>query len=622
MSSTTEQSGPRVERLPDALISKIAAGEVVERPASIVKELLENSLDAGATRIDVRLEEGGRRRIEVRDDGTGIHEADLPLAVERHATSKIRAFDDLERVASYGFRGEALSSIAAVARTEIVSAREEGSGFRIVAHGGRVERVEPIGASKGTTVVVRDLFAEVPARRKFLKGAPAERRRVLEVVQGFALALPEVVFHLVSDGRDLLSTSKTTDDDEGRLERVAQVFGVGLASELVSIPRRPGVSGLLGRPSTAKGRRIFVFVNRRLVRDRGVLAAFYRTVRDEWKMERFPALFLFLDLPREDVDVNVHPQKAEVRFRDQRIIGRVVLALRSALIEARGEGSAPLRGVDRIPASGLAWRPDATAPASNLSGVAEALQPFDLAGSEGQTVESGAPSLLSDPHAPVDRRVLGGFVPPPSASETPLARGSRGRPLRLVGQYKGSLLLLEGEDGLYLVDQHAAHERILYERFRAQAMEGKVPSQRLMEARWLEASASETEALGEAASALESLGFEIAVMSAGSVGVTAIPAFFRENEAERLLLDLAARIVDADGPVEEVEAVRRETLEAMAASSACKAAVKIHRPLDLRQMETLIEDLFQAEQPMTCPHGRPTILKMTDSELERRFGRR
>lgn len=621
MTEVPERNEPRVQRLPDALISKIAAGEVVERPASIVKELLENSLDAGATRIEVKLEEGGRRRIEVRDDGQGIRESDLPLAVERHATSKIRVFDDLERVASYGFRGEALSSIAAVARTEIVSAQEEGRGFRIVAHGGEVERVEPIAASKGTTVVVRDLFARVPARRKFLKGAPAERRRVLEVVQGLALALPEVVFRLESDGRDVLKTSRAGDDDEGRLERVAQVFGVDLASQLVSIPRRPGVSGLLGRPSTAKGRRIFIFVNRRLVRDRGVLAAFYRTVRDEWKMERFPALFLFLDLPREEVDVNVHPQKAEVRFRDQRIIGRVVLALRSALIEAKGEGEAPLRAVDQVPSTGLAWRP-ANLTRGDSAAIAEAVQPFDADGAGETRGRSGTPSLLADPHAPSDRRTLGGFVPPPAASETPLSRGSRGRPLRLVGQYKGSLLLLEGEDGLYLVDQHAAHERILFERFRAQSIAGRVPSQRLMEARWLEASASETEALAEAAPALETLGFEVAVMSAGSIGVTAIPAFFGEAEADRLLLDLAARIVDSDGPVEEVEAVRRETLEALAASSACKAAVKIHRPLDLRQMETLIEDLFQAEQPMTCPHGRPTVLKMTDTELERRFGRR
>lgn len=620
--SAPEATEPVVQRLPDALISKIAAGEVVERPASIVKELLENSLDAGATRIEVKLEEGGRRRIEVRDDGAGIHEQDLPLAVERHATSKIRAFDDLERVASYGFRGEALSSIAAVARTEIVSAQEEGSGFRIVAEGGHIERVEPVASSKGTTVIVRDLFSQVPARRKFLKGAPAERRRVLEVVQGLALALPHVVFRLISDDRNLLSTSKTTDDDEGRLERVAQVFGVDLASQLVAIPRRPGVSGLLGRPSTAKGRRIFVFVNRRLVRDRGVLAAFYRTVRDEWKMERFPALFLFLDLPRQDVDVNVHPQKAEVRFRDQRIIGRVVLALRSALIEARGEGDAPLRVAEGVPTTGLAWRQGTEADGQRSDGVAEPLGTFDSVAPEDVGERSGVPSLLADPGGRPDRRALGGFVPPPTASESPLARGSRGRPLRLVGQYKGSLLLLEGEDGLYLVDQHAAHERILYERFRAQAIAGEVASQRLMEPRWLEASASETEALQEAASALESLGFEVAVMSAGSVGVTAIPSFFRAEESERLLLDLAARIVDSDGPVQEVEAVRRETLEALAASSACKAAVKIHRPLELRQMETLIEDLFRAEQPMTCPHGRPTILKMSDSELERRFGRR
>ncbi len=616
----------RIRRLPPALISQIAAGEVVERPASIVKELLENALDAGAQRIDVEVEEGGRRKILVRDDGSGMTAEDAVLAFEPHATSKIDRFEDLEQIGSYGFRGEALASISAVAKTELVTATADGEGFKVVVSGGEVISSAPVGAPKGSTVVVSDLFSHVPARRQFLKIPSAEMRRCLEVVQGYALAMPTVAFSFKNEKKRSLSTVICADDTEGRLERIAQVFGVTLASQLIALPHRPSVSGFVGRPETSRGRRIFSFVNRRLIKDRAVLAAFYRTVRDEWKTDRFPALFLFLDLPPQDVDVNVHPQKAEVRFRDQRIIGRVVNSLKSALAEGRAEGDAPLKPVEAIPQSGLAWQghgQDTGAELGQSSEVAEGGGHYDRGSVGGSLLEPSLHHLRSE-----DR--IRGFTPALSDGEgalassrsSPLSYGSEGRPLRLLAQYKGSLLLLEGEDGLYLIDQHAAHERILYERFRSASLAGTVQSQRLLVPREIEGSSTEASALIEASSALEALGFEVAGFSGDTAYLTAVPAFFSEGDAEQVLLDLAGRVRQSEDTQDEVSFMRKEILEAMAASSACKSAIKIHHRLNEQQMQQLVTELFEAEQPYTCPHGRPTLLKMGDAELERRFGRR
>ena len=629
----------RIRRLPPALISQIAAGEVVERPSSIVKELLENALDAGARRIDVEVEEGGRRKILVRDDGSGMTEDDALLAFEPHATSKIDRFEDLEKIGSYGFRGEALASISAVARTELITATEDGAGFKVVVSGGEVLSAEPTGAPKGTTLIVSDLFSHVPARRQFLKIPSAEMRRCLEVVQGYALAMPTVAFSFRNEKKRSLETVLCDDDTEGRLERIAQVFGVTLASQLIALPHRPSVSGFVGRPETTRGRRIFIFVNRRMIKDRAVLAAFYRTVRDEWKTDRFPALFLFLDVPPEEVDVNVHPQKAEVRFRDQRIIGRVVNSLKSGLAEGRVEGDAPLKPVGAIPQSGLAWQGQGQLHEQNSSVredgalveyrregvIAEGAAPYDSSSSGGSLLEHQGARLTSS-----DR--IQGFSPTlkdaveletgTPVRSSPLSRGSEGRPLRLLAQYKGSLLLLEGEDGLYLIDQHAAHERILYERFRSASLTGKVQSQRLLMPREIEGSGAEASVLIEASAALEVLGFEVAGFSGDAAYLTAVPAFFSESEAEQVLLDLAGRVKQSEDTEDEVAFMRKEVLEAMAASSACKSAIKIHHRLNEQQMQQLVTELFEAEQPYTCPHGRPTLLKMGDSELERRFGRR
>jgi DNA mismatch repair protein MutL len=584
---------PRIHILPDRLISQIAAGEVVERPASVVKELLENALDAGASALRVELESGGRRRIVVSDDGSGMGRDDSLLAFDRHATSKIATFDDLERVETLGFRGEALASIAAVAKVELLTAEAPGEGWRVRIEGGRVLHAEPAAAPRGTRLEVASLFFNVPARRAFLKSPETELRRCVEVVQGYALARPEVSFHVAHDGRELLEAPAAADAASGLRGRVAQIFGAELARRLTEIgpAGEAEAGGLVGSRLTTRGRRQFVFVNGRLIRDRAVMATFYRAVREEWASEEFPALFLFLTLPAAEVDVNVHPQKSEVRFRDAALLDRLHAALRAALARARGEEPAPWRTPDPggRPAGALAWSGAGGRPWTAASEVRE-------------------PARLAEAvYAPLERSPLPG----------PLAgRGAGPSRFRLLGQYKGTLLLLEGPDGLYLIDQHVAHERILYERLRRSLEARDHPSQPLLVPRLLALGPAERLRLLELRDELAGFGFSLEALSGSSVALRAAPAAISADEAEALLLQLAAH--GGGGAAE----LHRRLLDALAASQACQAAIKMHHPLGPEAMEALVGELFAAEQPFACPHGRPTVLQMTDADLERRFGRR
>ncbi|HEY6323859.1 MAG TPA: DNA mismatch repair endonuclease MutL, partial [Thermoanaerobaculia bacterium] len=686
----------RIHLLADPLVSQIAAGEVVERPASVVKELIENALDAGAREVEVLLEAGGKGRVAVADDGCGMGADDALLAFDRHATSKIASFADLERVGTLGFRGEALAAIASVARVELVTAERPGEGHRVLIEGGRVRVAEPLARPRGTTLDVRSLFFNVPARRKFLKAPETELRRALEVAQGYALARPDVRWRVLHEGRALLDLLPAA-GPEGSRQRIAQLFGDELAARLVDIgpsgaggpigedgsvadsgiigagpvigaigagsesgaigaigafgasgengaigaipvpdgaaaagtawqerlgglvpAERERIGGLVGSPETARGRRQFVFVNRRLLRDRAVLATFYRAVREEWRSDDFPALFLFLDLPPEELDVNVHPQKAEVRFRDPRLLDRVAEALRQALARARGEVAAPLR------------RPAAAAPAVPFAwqGLGGPPTPAAWGGSGGGSYPEvpvpPGPRVMPDEIAEVGGGAPAGAAaaaavagaPPPArlatASYLPLERaavplsGRRGeaRPFRLLGQYKGTLILLEGPDGLYLVDQHVAHERILYERLRRSLAAATPPSQVLLSPLLLDLSPAERLRLLELAPALEPCGFGLTVLSGQTLALTAVPAVLSAGEAERLLAALA------DGsPAGEASdgGLGPRVLDALAASLACKAAVKMHHPLSPPEMEALLTELFAAEQPYACPHGRPIV---------------
>ncbi|HEY9421585.1 MAG TPA: DNA mismatch repair endonuclease MutL [Thermoanaerobaculia bacterium] len=598
----------RIHLLPDQLVSQIAAGEVVERPASVVKELVENALDAGASHVEIQLEGGGKARIEIADDGSGMGRDDALLAFDRHATSKIASFDDLERVATLGFRGEALASIASVSRLEMTTAEQPGDGHRVVIEGGRVRFAEPFSRPRGTTLDIRSLFFNVPARRKFLKAPQTELRRCLEVVQGYALARPDVRFQVTHEGRELLDALPSP-GASGPRERIGQIFGSGFAAQLAEIPESGGgeeaIHGFVGNPETARGRRSFIYVNRRLIRDRAVLAAFYRAVRDDWRSEDFPALFLFLDIPPEDVDVNVHPQKAEVRFRDPSLLDRIYDALRRGLERARGEEDAPLRPPASEPYVPFAWQglgdthpPVAWDRPAPDAAVETTTQPaFQM------------PNRLATPaYAPIERPIV------------PLSgRSGEARPFRLLGQYKGTLILLEGPDGLYLVDQHVAHERILYERLRRALTAERTPVQHLLTPILLDLAPAERLRLTELAAPLDDCGFGVASLSGNTIALTATPAVLKAGEAEALLRSLASESGDGIGEAGEL---RRRILESLAASMACKAAVKMHHPLSAPEMEALAAELFTAEQPYACPHGRPIVLQMTDSDLERRFGRR
>jgi DNA mismatch repair protein MutL len=606
----------RIRLLPDPLVSQIAAGEVVERPASVVKELVENALDAGAGELEIQLESGGRQRISVADDGCGMGRDDALLAFDRHATSKIESFEDLERVATLGFRGEALASIASVARVDMTTADQPGDGHHVFIEGGRVRVAEPFSRPRGTTIDVRSLFFNVPARRKFLKAPQTELRRSLEVVQAYALARPDVRFRVFHEGRELLDALASGPAAEGSLERVSQIFGKELARQLAVIPERPErpegpegpeaeesgeerIHGFLGTPDTARGRRQFVFVNGRLIRDRAVLATFYRAVREEWRSEDFPALFLFLDIRPEDVDVNVHPQKAEVRFRDPALLDRVNDALRRGLERARGEEAAPLRPPASQPYVAFAWQ--------------------GLGGTPGPEPSIPSTWMETAPPPPADRLALPSYAPIERPIVPLSGRSGEARPFRLLGQYKATLILLEGPDGLYLIDQHVAHERILYERLRRSMSSQTAPVQHLLTPVLLELAPAERLRLLELAPGLDDCGFGLASLSGNTLAMTSTPAVLSSDEAEALLRSLANESGDGLGASEDL---RRSVLESLAASMACKAAVKMHHPLSAPEMEALVAELFAAEQPYACPHGRPIVLQMTDSDLERRFGRR
>ena len=621
---------PRIHLLSDHLVSQIAAGEVVERPASVVKELVENALDAGASEVRVELEAGGKRRIVVADDGSGMGRDDALLAFDRHATSKIASFEDLQRVGTLGFRGEALASIAAVARVEVMTAEAAGEGQRVRIEGGRVKVAEPAARARGTTVEVASLFFNVPARRKFLKQPATELRRALEVVQGYALARPEVRFTVVHDGRTLLDALPAAGEGraavEGARERIAQIFDRAFADLLVAIPAdRPGVAlagetigGLVGTPATARGRRQFVFVNRRLLRDRTVLSTFLPGGAGRLEVRRLPGA---LPVPR----------------RAARGGGR-----QRPPAEGRGPlpRPAPLRPPLRSPAPRPASGPRRGAgppahsrgPAGDAAGLAGAGRPAAVG-----TVAAGAGTAPKAPGRCGRRRrraVLASTAPAPPArlaevSWTPLQRpavplsGRSGpaQPFRLLGQYKGTLILLEGPDGLYLIDQHVAHERLLFERLRRAMASETTPSQTLLTPPILELSAAEHLLLTELAPALETCGFGLAPLSGSSLALTAVPAPLSADEAEELLRGLAAGGAD-DSEDGGAEGLRLRILETLAASMACKAAVKMHHPLAAAEMEALVGELFQAEDPYACPHGRPIVLKMSDTDLERRFGRR
>lgn len=579
---------PRIRPLPPLLIDQIAAGEVVERPASAVKELVENSLDAGARRIEIELEEGGARRIRVSDDGCGIAPEDLPLALARHATSKIASPEDLDRVATLGFRGEALAALAAVARVRITSRpRGEPHAFAIAAEEGRIGAVGPAAGPFGTTVEVEDLFFAVPARRRFLRGARTELAHVRQWLDAIALAHPAVEFQLSHEGRALRRFLRASP-----FERCREVLGEELAASLLPVSGAVAgveLEGWIAPPAACSGRGDlqFFLVNGRPVRDRRLAHAVRAAYRDVLHHERQPIHVLKLCLDPAQVDVNVHPAKLEVRFREARLVHDLV----ERTLEGALAGTRALAPSARSPSVADADIPS-MAPAADraLGGGASPLRLSDLA----------ALYQVGSPAASEDAGVLLGREPIPP------------RPLALL---RGTWLLAEDEEGLLIIDAHAAHERVLYERLKREQREGAVAAQPLLVALELAVAESEADAVERHAGWLRTHGFELDRIGPARVALRARPALLEDaRDAERAVRTLLAEMAEFDAAGRAGEAVERAL-----ATIACHAAWRAGTRMPEATMRYLLESLPQTERSGQCNHGRPTWVRIAWPELDRLF---
>ncbi len=689
----------KIRVLSDHLVNQIAAGEVVERPASVAKELVENALDAGARRVEVDVEAGGRRFLRVADDGEGMTRDDALLAFERHATSKINRAEDLNSIRTLGFRGEALASIASVARVELLTQiAGEAEGTRVLIEGGRMRDVQPAARPRGTTITVRDLFFNVPARRKFLRSEATESFHLTNLVTHYALAHPETAFVLTNNGRETLRTAPAAD----LRERAYQIFGpefldslLVLDGGLMNVARARGyVSAPRERRTTRDAQ--YLFVNGRFVRDRLISRALTEGYRTVLPHGVYPAALLFLDIPLEEVDVNVHPAKTEVRFRRAAAVADIV---RESVRAALAAGGYVRRATDEEATNAAFNRageraefardahfaaPDAPALTNDLSGVEvgtaneraanvspqqEAIEfGFTPASAEfapalvqqaqnGQhaqqeqahTLSQVSPAPLDAPsaaaliavarHAETSARAQAGgessAVPettrrvaaPPAAPALPPLNSIAGalravpvesvaRNIRPLYQLEESYILATDAEGLLLIDQHAAHERILFDKYRALEAVRESDAQQLLVPETFDLTPAQAAAFDAAAVELEAYGFSLMRLSGRTVAIKAVPADLPAPEARNLL----AEVLDA------VDAERRgrsrETLhERVAASLACHAAIKVNMPLAYEKMCWLIDHLLLTSSPTTCPHGRPAILRLTTRDIERGFHR-
>ena len=662
----------KIHVLPERVANQIAAGEVVERPASVVKELLENALDAGSTRIRINVEAGGKKLIQIVDNGCGMVRDDAMLAFERHATSKIKDTEDLLSVATLGFRGEALPSIASVSRLRLETrAQEDDAGTVIEINGGKMIRVEEAGLPLGTSITVRDLFFNTPARKKFLKSESTELSHIASLVTHYALAHPDKHFELHSATNALLVAPPVAD----QRERIYQVFGretldqlIPLAAvqplERIGLPQPPPwrrntsyiqevsnhdgqdeisaplafgeihLHGFTSKPEVQKLNRnsIFIFVNGRLIRDRLVQHALTEAYRNILPPTLYPVVLLFLEMPAAEVDVNVHPSKTEVRFRQQTTVHDFVRdSVRAALMRARpvpqfvseisaqpsaSPGLSP--GTRGGSAARAPWR-DLYGPA-NSGGFAlqapyvppsTARFPF-----EGGGIAVEANAAVSLARAPEFAVPDHGCAPPIAQEpQTPPTLESL-RTLKPLGQIRNSFILAVNEDGLWIIDQHVAHERVLFERVLQQRAAQKVESQRLLMPLVLELTPAQQAIFGEIADELTHNGFEAAPFGARSVAIKIAPAGVEASQIEHMLHEIFDQLAREDQAI-NLEAVRTR----IAASIACHAAIKVNMPLEANKMEWLLAELAKTQHPMTCPHGRPVVLRYSMQDIQKAFKR-
>lgn len=591
---------PAIRVLPDLLISQIAAGEVVDRPASALKELLENSLDAGATEIAVQLAEGGIRQIRVADDGSGIRQEELPLALARHATSKIGSLEDLERVASLGFRGEALASIAAVSHMSL-SSRAQGQphAWKIEASGGTLSAPEPAATAAGTVVDVRDLYFNTPARRKFLRSAQTEYAHSDETFRRVALSRPDVKFSLTHNGRAQWQLRPGTQE-----ERVHAVLGDAFREAALPVAVESGgfrLSGLAAQPAFSRAARDaqYFFVNGRFVRDKMLSHAVREAYHDVLHHDRHPAYVLFLDLDPALVDANVHPTKIEVRFRDARGVHQFVFhALEKTLAGTRAGG--PPAAEPATP------RPPAFAPRAFPGAAAQ--PSFDLGGAAAAEPDAFYATLFGRREAVAPAAAPAAAAPLPDDSAHPLGFA--------LAQLAGIYILAQNDKGLVVVDMHAAHERIVYEKLKAGLDAQEIPTQKLLIPVTMAASALEVATAGDNADVLARLGFEIAPIGPGAVAVRCVPMSLANADAAQLARDVLAEIAEFGG-----SRVLAERQNEMLATMACHAAVRANRQLTVQEMNALLREMEATERSGQCNHGRPTWFQVTLAELDRMFMR-
>jgi len=671
----------KIRILPENVANKIAAGEVVERPASVVKELLENALDAGARSIRIEAESGGKRLIRITDDGCGMNHDDALLCFERHATSKLRNAEDLISISTLGFRGEALPSIAAVSRLVLETrTNEEGEGMRVEFAGGKLVNVKPAGAPSGTCISVGDLFYCMPARRKFLKSETTELGHIASLVTHYALAHPECHFVLKTPSQVILDCAPV----EKLADRVYQVFGRQALDELTEIPANEApvrsavtepqlepdeqaatlkVSGFVSRPEVQRTNRngIYIFVNRRLVRDRLLLHAISEAYRNITPSGVFPVVLLFLDLPYQEVDVNVHPAKIEVRFRHPQFIHDFTRdTIRQALSiarpvpgfpAARAAGAAmgaqsfappaPSATTDREYGAALAdsapnpytdggyaapGPPRAVIPTDLLDSTAQLTQDFELTGAPPRPL---AQRLGFDPanaaNIPWPIQPVSGQIPTngesgPASVVTPsggsIPSADEILDLKPLGQVSSSFIVAVNAEGLWIIDQHVAHERVLFERHLRARREGELGGQRLLVPLIVELSPRQLATFEQISDELRANGFEAELMGGRSVAIQAAPAGIPSSDAEKLLCEIL------DGIGRENQSISIDSLQSkIAASTACHAAIKVNTPLDTTKMEWLLAELAKTEYPMSCPHGRPVVLRYPTREIERAFKR-
>ncbi len=678
----------RIRVLSDQVANQIAAGEVVDRPASVVKELLENSLDAGATRIRVEVEGGGRKLIRISDDGHGMNRDDALLAFERHATSKLRTADELLSIATLGFRGEALPSIASVARVSLETCTGEGdTGTRLDIAGGKILHVEDAALPRGTTISVSDLFFNTPARRKFLRAEATELSHVAALVTHYALVHPEKHFELLSASHSLVTAPPVARP----AERIYQIFGKDTLSQLLPVAaetqldrsglpepppwkrdpdqpdRQPGklrITGFYSKPELQKLNRnsIYIFVNKRLIRDRLLLHAISEAYRNIIPPTSFPVVLLFLEMPPEEVDVNVHPAKTEVRFRQQSHVHDFVRdSLRNALIAARPVAgfkaaleSSPAATPSLIPIPGarLPGSPDESTPDEVAAQDSQSqTDPFQLTSKPLPPIPGKLPFAERDLSLLVDqlaaRQSATALVDAPatylkeSCSDFPFSESNqlatksgtlqieseqastnlnRLGSLRPMGQLRDSFILATGEDGLWIIDQHVAHERVLFEKILRERQVEQIQRQRLLMPLLIELKPWQMVVYSQIANELERNGFEVEPFGPQILAVKAAPVGLEGASLERMLQEVIEQSSEAATEValnEDLTALRTR----IAASLACHSAIKINTPLDPKRMEWLLLELAKTEHPTSCPHGRPIALLYSWKEILRAFHR-